>query len=70
MKHSNYLSQDMNNPEQEVVFTLQDLSDLVDTQGIHQVMSTVQVCFPTLFHELSKYFLQHEKIKKVGKLQC
>jgi len=56
--------------EQELTFTLQDLSDLVDTQGVQQVMATVQICFPTMFHELSKYFAQYEKIKKVGKLQC
>jgi len=56
--------------EQELVFTLQDLSNLIDTQGVQQVMATVQVCFPTMFHEISKFFVQYEKVRKVGKLQC
>lgn len=56
--------------EREVAFTLQDLSDMVDVQGITQVMATMQIVFPTLFHEMSKYFIKHEKVKQKGMLQC
>lgn len=64
------MSYSSHDTEREVVFTLQDLSNLVDTQGVEQVMQSIRLMFPTMFHELSKYFVQQEKIKKVGRLQC
>lgn len=68
--HQKQTDSSFHDTEREMAFTLQDLSDMIDTQGVLSVMTSMQLCFPTMYHEIAKYFAQQEKIRQKGVLQC
>jgi len=42
--------------ERELAFTLQDLSDMVEVQGITQVLATMKICHKEMYERFKDYF--------------
>ena len=52
-KLTDFSSQDI---ERELAFTLQDLSDMVEVQGITQVLATMRICHKEMYESFKEHF--------------